>query len=241
MFNSLSNKTNVLNSKSIIIWQYPLNNLFNGAFNLLSADEQQRANNFYFKKHQRRFIVSHAMLRIILAQYAKIAPKNLSFSSHKNGKPFLIDFPNIQFNLSHSGEAALVAISKDSPLGIDLEFFKKSSFAGIAKQMFSARENNILNNSSFSIKPMVFFKIWTQKEAVIKADGIGMNSFTKNFEVPVFTNEKNCELVAYDNNWIVQSFTPFVASQAALCYKPGIENIYYKALKQSHLHAAIIS
>lgn len=240
MFKSLTNQTNILNTKSIIIWQYPLNTEFKEAFNLLSIDEQKRANRFYFKKHQRRFIIAHAMLRIILAHYAKIPPENLIFCQHSNGKPFLKDFPQIQFNLSHTGENALVAIGKDYPLGIDLELFTHRPYEGIGKQMFSNRENNILKNSSNNIKPMIFFKIWTQKEAVIKADGIGMNNHTKEFEVPIFIPPEASEIKAYNKNWKIQSFSPFVACEGALCYKPAIESIYYKKLTKSHYHGAII-
>ena len=106
----------ILHSKRIDIWRYPLHTSFPGATELLNDDETHRANRFYFPRHQRRFTLAHAILRLILCRYTSIPPKDLIFQHNDHGKPELIHSP-LTFNLSHSGDWALLAVGNEYPLG----------------------------------------------------------------------------------------------------------------------------
>lgn len=221
-----------LNPKRIDIWQYSLNNAWDKIEDLLNDEEIIRAERYHFARHKRRFTVARAMLRIILAKYVSAAnPANLCFNENKYGKPSLINPNNIQFNLSHSKDLALLAIGKDFPLGIDLEYFSARPYQGIAEQMFSNKEINALKEQSNLLKPLTFFHTWAQKEAFIKACGLGLSYPTKSFDV--FHGCPNDEIIIDKTNntkWRMISFMPKIACSAALCHNPLIKEIRYKII-----------
>ncbi len=223
----------VLKNKRIDIWQYPLHALFNGATELLSEDELKRARRYHFERHQRRFTVARAMLRRIIGHYLNKPPAELIFSYNTHGKPELNNTSSLQFNLSHSGDLAILAIGKEFPLGIDVEFFSARPYEGIGKQLFSTTETQGLHNVNTILKPLAFFHIWAQKEAFIKACGLGLAYPTQEFDVAILppTNQP-CVDKLHQQEWQLVSFMPQVACSAALCYHPSIEDIRYFTLKE---------
>ncbi len=112
----------ILATNQIDIWQFSLLDIPQGALSLLDYDERERAFRFHFTRHQRRFIVARAMLRNILARYLNQDPRELTLSYQKHGKPFIPHGLQIEFNLSHSKDMALLAVGKTVPLGIDIEY-----------------------------------------------------------------------------------------------------------------------
>ncbi len=223
----------VLNAKRIDIWQYPLHTVFTEARNLLNNDERIRADRYYFDRHRRRFTIARAMLRLILAHYINERPTQLIFSENKQGKPHLLNAPTLQFNLSHSGDLALLAIGEEFPLGIDLEFFAARPYEGIGSQMFSPKENNALSHLAPIVKPLSFFHVWAQKEALIKACGLGLSYPTTQFDVPSLppTNQQVYDSL-HQQEWHMVSFMPEVACCAALCHHLQIQDIRYLALHE---------
>jgi 4'-phosphopantetheinyl transferase len=215
----------------IDIWQYPLDKELPKAFDLLNIEETERAQRFYFERHQRRFTIARAMLRLILAQYVAIPAKQLTFTHNKYGKPALENAINLQFNLSHSGDMALLAIGQEHPLGIDLEFFSARPYVGMATHMFSPKECIALGNMHPMLRAMSFFHIWSQKEALIKACGLGLSYPTQQFDVsplPLMRQQINDTL--HKKNWEMVSFMPHIACCAALCHHSSVEEIRYKTL-----------
>ncbi|MDQ6630282.1 MAG: 4'-phosphopantetheinyl transferase, partial [Verrucomicrobiota bacterium] len=88
---------------------------------ILSSDEKERAARFHFVKDKNRFVVARGFLRKILGSYLKIEPREIIFDYGAHGKPVLRGKKSLQFNLSHSGDLMLCAISRERDLGIDLE------------------------------------------------------------------------------------------------------------------------
>lgn len=218
-----------LDSNCIDIWQFSLHTAFKDASSFLNDEELARANRFHFERHQRRFTLARAMLRQILAYYLHCSPKELVFGYHPQGKPYLLDNPSLlEFNLSHSGDLALLAIGQHHAMGIDLEYFSKRPYTGIAEQLFSESEMTALKAVPHPLEPLVFFHIWAQKEAFIKASGLGLSYPTQQFDVPAFppTAQIICDSV-HHQNWHMISFMPEIACCAALCHHPHIENIHY--------------
>lgn len=222
-----------LNKTHIDIWQYPLSIEPSWALSLLSEDERQRANQFYFERHRRRFIVARAIMRTILARYIDRHPKNLVFQYNDYGKPSLHDLSQIQFNISHSQELALLAVGKTTPLGIDLEFYADRPYQGIGEHSFSIQENQQLQATPLLLQPLVFFHTWSQKEAFIKACGMGLSYQTQTFTVPALppTNQTIFD-VRHQCHWQLQSFMPAIGCCAALCYDPVIQSFMYHTLNQ---------
>ena len=227
-FKSLDPTNCTLKNTQVDIWQYPLHTTFAGATALLSEDERTRANRFHFARHQRRFSVAHAILRLILSRYLKIAPQELVFTYNLQGKPALLNDTSLQFNLSHSGELALLAVGKGHSVGVDLEFFSARPYEGIGESLFSPLENQTLNQLNPMLKPLAFFHIWAQKEALIKACGLGLTYPTQTFDVPTLppTHQEIFDSL-HEKNWKMASFMPTAACCAAVCYHPLIDEIRY--------------
>ena len=91
------------------------------------------------------------------------------------GKPFAPQLPELHFNLSHAGHHVLLAFARAQPLGIDLERQdRRASFDGIARRFFAAAEAEALERMPPALRPSAFLRLWTNKEAVLKALGEGL-------------------------------------------------------------------
>lgn len=216
-----------LDANRIDIWQFNLESYPKIDNEVLNAQEKKRAARFYFERHRRRFTIARIFLRHVLASYLNEAPACLNFDFNKYGKPF-IPGKNIEFNLSHSGDTALLAVGCQHSLGIDIEYFSARPFDGIAKELFSDIELNHFLALPLFLKPQAFFHVWAQKEAFIKACGLGLSYPTKEFSVPVL--ELKIERVRdnlHQQNWLLKSFMPSPLCHAALCYHENIKNINF--------------
>lgn len=217
----------------IDIWQIALDSMPDWAFPLLNEEEKARAQRFHFERHQRRFTVARAWLRVILSRYAGQAPETLNFGYNKQGKPHLPNNHQLTFNLSHSHELALLAIGCHQPLGIDVEYFSKRPFMGIAEQLFSPKEIEDLTQTNPPLMPLAFFNIWSQKEALIKACGLGLAYPTKEFNVPLLASQSS--LITdklHDITWQMLSFMPQAACSAALCCHPSIKQFFWSSISE---------
>jgi 4'-phosphopantetheinyl transferase len=155
--------------------------------NRLSLAEQARAMEFRFERDRRRFIVAHAALRQILARYVKNDPAELHFLDGPRGKPKLggpLAASSIRFNLSHSHERALLAVSGGTEIGVDIEFVSADfEFHEIAKHFFTAREVAALDALPPTLQRHAFYKCWTSKEAFLKAKGTGLSGELDEVEI----------------------------------------------------------
>ena len=222
-----------LRSGRVDIWQFPLHDAPKWAYALLNEEEQERANRYHFPKHQRRFTAARAMLRLILSRYLKHDPYTLTFTSNKHGKPHLThNTENLQFNLSHSKDGALLAIGQHNELGIDLEYFSKRSFLSIAEHVFSPNEANALTQLPDESQILAFFTIWAQKEAFIKAVGMGLAYPLKKFDVPAHPGAETKLIDSLtQKTWRLISFMPEAACCAAVCIDPSVTKIRRIELK----------
>jgi 4'-phosphopantetheinyl transferase len=122
------------------------------------------------------FVKTRLALRRILGDYLSVAPQDLRFCYGAQGKPAL-DYPAsaIRFNLSHTGDQCLLALSRDTELGIDIEASKpRKQLLRIAERLFSANQYAHLQSLSEPARSQVFFYYWTRLEARIKAQGSGL-------------------------------------------------------------------
>lgn len=212
-----------LRRSQVDIWQFSLARFPDNFSNLLRVDEILRANRFHFERHRRRFIIARSLLRLLLARYLQVSPADIVFDYNAHGKPFIRDASSIEFNLSHSDDLALLAIGQQAPLGIDLEFFSNRPYRGIAKNLFSDAECKALNQLTRFTRPLGFFHIWAQKEAFIKATGLGLAYPTQEFTVPHHLPSNQAVYdVRHQKTWQLISFMPQVACCAALCFEPQV-------------------
>lgn len=232
-FIKLAENQFILNESCLDIWQFSLDTVISETEKqLLSSDESKRAGRYYFERHQRRFMIARVRLRQILAQYLQCNPIEIRFDYNAQGKPALSHMlTNLQFNLSHSKELALLAVCQTHPIGIDLEFFSARPLLGIGKQLFSNLENSALQRLPKYLRPLAFFHIWSQKEALIKAIGLGLSYPTKMIDLPLLP-PSNTSLIEpiHNSSWNITSFTPALACAAAVCHHPDINIIRYGLL-----------
>lgn len=146
----------------------------------LCADERARARAFRFAHDRDHFITARGRLREILAARLGTAPTELCFTLGAMGKPHLAGGP--EFNLSHSGGWAALAISPGPPIGIDIEAHRPVD-PGMAAQIFSATERQTLNRLAGAAWRAAFFCGWTRKEALLKAHGCGLHHPPASIEV----------------------------------------------------------
>jgi len=211
--------------------------------NLLSADEVDRANRFRFPRHRRRFIVTRGILRQLLGSYLKINPQNLIFTYGEQGKPLLIENMKLdlslslplQFNVSHSQEYALFGFTLDRMIGVDLEYHRPMPDASkIARRFFSAQESKLLDGTAVEQQSQLFFRLWTAKEAYLKAIGKGLADSLASVELAFdCTNSIYLSALKKDpdaiDNWSLYScaFSPNYSAAIAINAKVSSKNINY--------------
>jgi 4'-phosphopantetheinyl transferase len=231
VFNPLNTYECHLEDTQVDVWQFSLLQTPKDYESVLNKDERARADRFYFPIHKKRHIAAHTTLRRIISRYLPISAKEIKFDYNEHGKPSVHGHAELQFNLSHSRDTALLAVGKHKPLGIDLEFFSARPYEGIGGHIFSEDENNELQQLNNHLKPLGFFHLWAQKEALIKACGLGLSYPTKQLTLPLLppTNQDVYDTL-HKTHWHVVSFMPSVECCAAVCYDPSISKLRYHTL-----------
>lgn len=141
--------------------------------NFLSPEELTRAQTFKHKQHD--FVATRALVRKVLTHYTGIPSVSLEFARRDQGKPYLANSP-IYFNLSHSGNFAVLAVTTLGEIGIDIETIRPRNFLAIAERYYHADEFKQLLATPEAEREPLFFKIWTLKEAFFKATGGGIST-----------------------------------------------------------------
>ncbi len=142
----------------------------------LNDEEQQRSARFRFQRDRDRFWASRGLLRHILCSYANTRPGEIRFGYGPQGKPFLLDRPDLRFNLSHAGDVLLVAVATGRELGVDVEqVFSEAVMNEVSEPVLSQPERVAFGRLDVGERGEWFVRLWTRKEAYIKADGRGMS------------------------------------------------------------------
>jgi 4'-phosphopantetheinyl transferase len=143
---------------------------------MLPADEMARARRLRLPEMQYRFIVAHAGMRSILGAETGIAPSEVRFALGPHGKPNLADRGDVRFNLSHSHDLAVLAVCRGAEIGVDVERLRHlDDVERIAKRFFAESESETVTRASGDVQDRIFMRIWTCKEAYLKATGEGLS------------------------------------------------------------------
>ncbi len=154
---------------------------------VLSPDEHTRVARFHFERDQRRFTLARGTLRRILARYLGVAPQTIQFQYNAQRKPGLdtTSYPvTPQFNLSHSGNLAIYAVTTARTVGIDIEEIRPiTDFVQLVERFFSVEERTMFQLLPDAQRRTAFFAGWVRKEAYIKARGLGLTLPLSQFDV----------------------------------------------------------
>ncbi|MDX2272008.1 MAG: 4'-phosphopantetheinyl transferase superfamily protein [Cyanobacteriota bacterium] len=169
-----------LTEQVVHIWQVDLrvsDFAFGSLWNLLSEEEQFRANQFKVEQARRTFVIGRGCLRRILSGYEQTDqpdPAKIQFMYSQQGKPSLSTISSgipLRFNLSHSHQLALIAVGLNAEMGIDLEYIRPTAVEALVQRFFAPSESVFLQGLKGEIQLKTFFRYWTCKEAYIKASG----------------------------------------------------------------------
>jgi 4'-phosphopantetheinyl transferase len=205
-----------LQASHVDIWRFELNH---PVWHDLSQEELLEAHSFHQSFEQRRFASGRSTLKAILRQYVDL-PHRVAFDKNAYGKLHLHAYPKLQFNLSHSQDEALVAVGYEHPVGIDLEHHQSVNIFELAGMLYSPKEMNHLKTFPTWMQQMVFFNLWSQKEAFIKAIGMGLSYPTQQFST--MFGLRQMQIV---ENWKIYAWMPSLYCSAAICMHPSIETI----------------
>lgn len=166
---------------------------------LLDGAERERAARFRFPEHRRRFIVRRARLRQLLGASAGRDPAELVFVEGDYGKPMLAGWDQC-FSASHSGDAMMVAVCK-LPVGCDIEQIKVDlDWRRLAERFFASGERAALSAMDDAAGRDAFFRVWSRKEAFVKAVGQGLSYPLESFEV---SSGEQAVLLGGGEGWVM--------------------------------------
>jgi 4'-phosphopantetheinyl transferase len=147
---------------------------------LMNETERKQQKRFYFERHRHQYLITRALLRTVLSFYVnEIPPENWQFDKNQYGKPYIgnssIGLP-LQFNLSHTDRLAVLAVTANNEVGVDVEYVhRRGKTVELADSFFSPTEVAQLFALPMEKQRKRFFELWTLKEAYIKACGMGLS------------------------------------------------------------------
>ncbi len=145
---------------------------------LLSEEERARCARRTNEASRHEFLVSHAFLRLVLSQYAAVAPDVWTFRATEHGRPEIAGPDGhgpLTFNLSHTDGLAAVAVAGGIEVGVDVEALDRREVErGFAARFFAPAEVEALERQPEAARRRAFLQLWTLKEAYIKARGLGL-------------------------------------------------------------------
>ena len=187
----------------------------------LTEEEAHRAERFRFIIDKNRFISGRTIARRAIRSLLN-SSSNLSFTETRNKKPVLSVDRSIQFNISHSGQWVIVAMTLDDPLGVDVEYQDGcKDINGLGKRVMTEKEFALFTAAPDSDRLDLFYSLWVRKEAVLKCMGTGFSLDPRSIEVghnkaspSIFKSEgEKIQIVE------LQAHLPLQQYKSALAYK----------------------
>jgi len=147
---------------------------------LLSHEEHARMQRLHLAVDRHRFLVARALLRSVLSRYSTVGERQWVFRTGPCGKPAIAnpddDAQRLSFNLSHSHELVLLAVTRHHAIGVDAEYLGgRAAPVEIARRFFTRDEAALLDALPGAQRHDGFLRLWTLKEAYIKARGMGLS------------------------------------------------------------------
>ena len=197
-----------LRAGEVHLWRAQLDDAPAAAHDMLSPAECVRAGRFHFERDRQRFVASRGLLRTVLARYLDLDPRALRFRAGRHGKPELEGVcSSLRFNLSHSQDLMLLAVTHAREVGVDIEAMRENvPFETLADHYFEPRDAWEIRVLPAPRKAWKFYDVWTSTEARLKASGAGLSGGTR---------------VVEPDRWSLLKLTPAEGYAAALAVEGG--------------------
>jgi len=201
--------------------------LYQGDAGVLSATERARLRRMRSVAKQRDFLAGRSAIRRVLGPLLDADPRGVSIEDGVHGKPELTGSQRLHFNLSHSGDRALLAVSRRGPIGVDIEAARPGRpFRRLARRFFAASEYDWIQGLPARDLADGFYRLWTLKEAYLKAIGTGLTLSSRAFQVdprrdpPRLVTTPAGQLAA--ERWTTRVLPIEPGYHAALCTPAGL-------------------
>lgn len=236
MWTSFSNQQLFLKPHQVHVWSLNKSehkNKLAAYWNILSKEEKESASKYRFTRDRDCSIIARGALRTLLGNYLKQSPERIKFQFGTHGKPSLNELSDIEFNVSHSTNAIVLAFVQHNSIGIDVEYIKRNiEVKKIAKHFFSKEEIMSLFSMDESYYKQAFYNCWTRKEAFIKALGSGLSFPLDQFVVSLDSTKEAALLdTKWDekekDNWVLKSFEPAQDYIGAVTVKGKVSDIQF--------------
>lgn len=213
-------------ANAVCLWLLDINKFtaahYTEAERIMGDSERERAQKIIRGKEA--YIASRWLLRKVLAGYTDSAPEAVELLRSNRGKPFLAHNSNIQFNLSHSGHWALLAVGDALLIGADIEEVRTTrDLSGIAESYYHHNEFAQMQRLDAAAQADYFYRLWTLKEAFFKATGSGISAGLDKIEFTLTANSISAdiasELDAGSTYWQFQQWALGPRDYCALAYK----------------------
>ncbi|QQS42019.1 MAG: 4'-phosphopantetheinyl transferase superfamily protein [Acidobacteriota bacterium] len=218
----------------VLVWQVPLGrdeDAFRELFAHLSREEKDRADRFRFARDRDRFVVARGTLREIVGDCLNVEPQQVRFRVNEYGKPFIdSDDEALRFNVSHSRDLALIAVTIGREIGVDIEFIDHQLDAvSTARSVFSKSEIDELESLTGTTRTNAFFRGWTRKEAYLKAIGMGFSAVSEDLPVSMFNESTGsmfeAQFGASTRMWSLISLAETAEFCSALAVEGTVESV----------------
>ena len=213
-----------MNTGAITVWRIALDAARPPDAHLmaeLSAAERERAARFATDPLRNRWLHGHVAMRTILARELAIPARDIAYLTGEHGKPQLAWHgpPPVDFSFSDVESIALLAVSRGGPVGVDVETVRENvAITPISESRFAIAERDAVRDAPESERAARFYRIWTRKEAALKAIGVGLSQGLARFSVPVAATEQTAVPLTIPEDrhaWVLDDLAlgaPFVGS-----------------------------
>lgn len=208
---------------------------------LLSVEEKLRAERFSVERKYIEYVVTRGTLRLILGHVLEQDPAGVTIHYTGHDKPYVdpgVAGTPVCFNVSHSHELAVFAVTPGIEVGIDIEHVREDvEFEKMARRFFSTREAEELDTCRKPAIARTFFSCWTRKEAFVKATGKGIAFGLGDFSVSMDPDQQEVELHAgrediRTDDWHIRNLDVHKDYACAVAVKGRLKKIHYHGLFQ---------
>ena len=193
----------ILSPNGLRVWCFPLSGTpTHNEWSLLDKHETARAARFVFDRDRHRYVQAHATMRWLLGTVLGRSAASLEFTVDALGKPALDS--TLHFNLSHGGELGALVISHEQPVGIDIEPWRPVNDAlAVGATVFTELEMQGWSSASAAEVDVSFLRLWTRKEALLKAIGLGLSLDPKTVDIGLLEDQCTVEVDAGSQHWAI--------------------------------------